>query len=62
MIRANLGSTLLVLLFTGLVGFVAALIGSVVCFVGIVFTSFYAGLVNAFLFGSLYREGTALTE
>jgi hypothetical protein len=62
MIQVNLGSTLLVLLFTWLVGFVAALLGSVVCFVGIVFTSFYAGLVNAFLFGSLYREGKALTE
>jgi len=56
MLKSNIGPAFIVLLVNGLVAFVAAIVGTIICGVGIVFTMFYAQLVMAFLYGSLYRQ------
>lgn len=56
MLKSNIGPAFIVLLVNGLVAFVAMIVGTIICGVGIVFTMFYAQLVMAFLYGSLYRQ------
>jgi len=56
MLKSNVGSAVVVLLVNGLAGFVAALVGTIACGIGLIFTLFYAQLVMAFLYGSLYRQ------
>jgi hypothetical protein len=62
MLKISVGPAIIALLVSGLAGIVAALVGTIVCGVGLLFTSFYAQLVTAFLYGSLYRQakGTVL--
>ncbi len=59
MLKNNIGPAFIVLLVNGLVGFVAGIAGTIVCGVGLIFTMFYAQLVMAFLYGSLYRQAKA---
>lgn len=59
MLKNNIGPAFIVLLVSGLAGFVAGIAGTIVCGVGLIFTMFYAQLVMAFLYGSLYRQAKA---
>jgi hypothetical protein len=54
--QSNVGPTIVVVLIAGLAGFIAALVGSIACLIGAIFTVFYAQLVTAYLYGSLYRQ------
>jgi hypothetical protein len=56
MLKNNLGPTIVVLLITWLVSMAAVLVGLILCVVGLIFTMFYAQLVTAFLYASLYRH------
>lgn len=58
-LKNNIGPAFVVLLVSALAGLVAALVGTIVCGVGVFFTSFYAQLIVAFLYGSLYRQAKA---
>ena len=62
MLKSNIGQTIIVALISGVAGTIALLVGFVACGIGLIFTTFYAQLVTAFLYGSLYRraKGTAL--
>ena len=62
MLKNNIGQTIIVALVSGIAGTIALLVGFVACGIGLIFTTFYAQLVTAFLYGSLYRraKGTAL--
>ena len=44
------------LLISMLAAFLAGLAGGILCGIGALFTTFYAQLVNAFLFGNLYNQ------
>ena len=55
-VRDNLGPTLLVALISMGVGLAAGLVGFLLCMIGAIFTSVYAQLVTAFLYGALYRQ------
>jgi len=59
MLKNNVGPSLIVLLVNGLAGLVAGIAGTIACGVGLLFTMFYAQLVMAFLYGSLYRQAKA---
>ena len=59
MLKDNVGPAIIVLLVNGLAAFVAMFAGMIACGVGIFFTLFYAQLVMAFLYGSLYRQAAA---
>lgn len=59
MLKNNVGPAVIVLLVNGLAGFIAALVGTIACGIGLIFTLFYAQLVMAFLYGSLYRQAKA---
>ncbi|MBN1581773.1 MAG: DUF4013 domain-containing protein [Anaerolineae bacterium] len=56
MLKDNIGPAFIVMLVSILASFAASLVGSLLCGVGIVFTAFYAQLVMAFLYGSLYNK------
>ena len=56
MLKANIGPALIVLLVYALASFLASMVGSILCGIGLFFTMFYAQLVSAYLFGSLYRQ------
>ncbi|MCD6552835.1 MAG: DUF4013 domain-containing protein [Anaerolineae bacterium] len=56
MLKSNVGPAFIVLLVNALAFLVAELVGAIACFVGLIFTLFYAQLVMAFLYGSLYRQ------
>ncbi len=54
LITGNLGNYIIAILLTWLAGLIAGL-GIIACGVGVVFTSFWASLVMAHLFGQLHR-------
>jgi hypothetical protein len=56
MLKSNVGPAVIVLLVNALAGLVAAIVGTIACGIGLIFTLFYAQLVMAFLYGSLYRQ------
>lgn len=60
MLKSNVGPALIVLLVGGLTIFVAELVGLIACGIGLFFALFYAQLVMAFLYGSLYRRAGAV--
>lgn len=53
-VTGNLGNYIIALLLSWVASFVAGL-GVILCFVGVLFTSFWAYLVAAHLFGQVYR-------
>jgi len=55
-IKENLGPAFIVLLVNALAIMLASAVGSILCGIGLFFTAFYAQLVMAYLFGSLYRQ------
>lgn len=59
MLRNNIGPAFIVMIVVGAAVFVASLAGSLLCGLGIIFTSFYAQLVAAFLYGLLYNKARA---
>jgi hypothetical protein len=59
MLKSNIGPAVIALLVSWLAGFVAMLVGTIACGIGLIFTLFYAQLVMAFLYGSLYRQAKA---
>jgi hypothetical protein len=61
MFRSNIGQAIIVFLVCSVVGFVAGAVGFVLCIIGLVFTTLYAQLVAAFLYGSLYRQAKSVT-
>jgi hypothetical protein len=61
MLKANLGSTVIAILLSTAAGIVAGIAGSILCGIGFFFTGFYAQLVTAFLYGSVYREAKTKT-
>jgi len=62
MFRSNIGQAIIVFLVSSLVGFVAGAVGFVLCIIGLAFTTLYAQLVAAFLYGSLYRQAKSVTQ
>ena len=56
MLKENIGPALIVLLVNALATFLASMVGSILCGIGLFFAMFYAQLVSAYLFGSLYRQ------
>jgi len=56
MLKNNIGPAFIVLLVTVLAAVVAEFAGLILCGVGLFFTLFYAQLIVAFLYGSLYRQ------
>ena len=56
MVKANIGPALIVLLVYALASFLASMVGSILCGIGLFFTMFYAQLVSAYLFGTLYSQ------
>ena len=59
MLKNNVGLAFIVLLVNGLAASAAMLVGMIACGVGLFFAMFYAQLVMAFLYGSLYRQAVA---
>jgi uncharacterized protein DUF4013 len=59
MLRATIGQAVIVVLVGGLAAMVAGIAGLIACGVGLIFTTFYAQLVTAFLYGSVYRQAKA---
>jgi hypothetical protein len=58
-LKDNLGPTFIAILLSAAVGIAAGIVGSILCGIGLIFTGFYAQLVTAFLYGSLYRQAKA---
>jgi hypothetical protein len=58
-VRDNLGPTIIVILISMLVSLAAGLVGLLLCVIGMIFTTVYAQLVTAFLYGALYRQSKA---
>jgi len=56
MLKSNIGPAIIVLLVSALVASIANSIGPIICLIGVLVTSFYANLLNAFLYGSLYNK------
>jgi hypothetical protein len=61
LLKANLGPAIIVILVSAAAGIAAGIVGAILCGIGFFFTGFYAQLVTAFLYGSLYREAKAKT-
>jgi hypothetical protein len=59
LLKNNIGPAFIVTVISGLAGFIALLAGSLLCGVGLIVTMFYAQLIIAFLYGSLYRQAKA---
>ena len=56
-IKSNLGNYAMAILLALMAQFVAGF-GVILCFIGVVFTEFWAGLVGAHLFGQVYQDST----
>ncbi len=56
MLKSNIGPAFIVIVVGGLAGMLASLAGTLLCGIGLFFTMFYAQLVTAFLYGSLYKQ------
>ncbi len=61
MLKSQIGPAFLVLLINGLATFLASLVGSILCGIGLIFAAFYAQLIAAFLFGTVYRQAKYAT-
>jgi hypothetical protein len=59
MLKDNLGITFLVLIVSSVAGFLAFIVGVILCLIGLLFTMFYVQLVTVFLYGALYRQAKA---
>jgi hypothetical protein len=59
MLKANIGPAFIAILLSAAAGIAAGIIGSILCGIGLFFTTFYAQLVTAFLYGSVYRQAKA---
>ena len=59
MLKSNIGPAIVTLLVVWLASAIAGIVGLIACVIGLVFTMFYAQLVMAFLYGSLYRKAKA---
>jgi hypothetical protein len=59
MLKANIGPAFITILLSAAAGIAAAIVGSILCGIGLFFTTFYAQLVTAFLYGSVYRQAKA---
>ena len=55
-VKDNLGPVIIVTLLSMLVSMVAGLVGFFLCLIGLLFTTVYAQLVTAYLYGALYRQ------
>lgn len=56
MLKNNLGPAIIAILVSAAAGIVAGIAGTILCGIGFFFTGFYAQLITAFLYGSVYRE------
>jgi hypothetical protein len=56
MLQKNIGPAFIVLLVTIVAGLLASVAGIILCIIGTFATSFFANLVIAHLYGSLYRQ------
>jgi hypothetical protein len=59
LVQKNIGAYLMVLLIEIAGGLVASLIGSIACGIGLIFTAFWAMLVNGHATGQAYREASS---
>jgi len=59
MFQKNIGPAFIVFLVTILAGLLASVAGTILCGIGLFATSFFANLVIAYLYGSLYRQAKA---
>lgn len=59
LLKANFGSTIIAILISVVAGIAAGIAGSILCGIGFFFTGFYAQLVTAFLYGTVYRQAKA---
>ena len=59
LLKANLGPTIIAILISIVAGIAAGIAGSILCGIGFFFTGFYAQLVTAFLYGTVYRQAKA---
>jgi hypothetical protein len=59
MLKANIGQTIIAILLSAAAGIAAGIVGALLCGIGFFFTGFYAQLVTAFLYGSVYRQAKA---
>jgi hypothetical protein len=58
LVRDNIGAWIIALVLTLLAGLIASL-GIILCFVGVLFTAFWANLVMMYLWGDVYRQASA---
>jgi hypothetical protein len=56
MVKSAIGPAVIVLLVSALAGMLAGLAGAILCGIGTFATMFYAQLINAFLYGTLYNK------
>jgi len=61
LIKANIGGYIIALLVAMVAGIIAQIVGGIACGIGILFTSMWAYLVSANLFGNLAREAQPAT-
>lgn len=59
LVQKNTGAYLMVLLIEIASGLAASLVGSIACGIGLIFTAFWAMLVNGHATGQAYREASA---
>ena len=58
LVRDNIGAWIIALVLSWLAGLIASL-GIILCFVGVLFTAFWANLVMMYLWGDAYRQASA---
>ena len=58
LVRDNIGAWIIALVLTWLAGLIASL-GIILCFVGVLFTAFWANLVMMYLWGDVYHQASA---
>ena len=58
LVRDNIGAWIIALVLSWLAGLIASL-GIILCFVGVLFTAFWANLVMMYLWGDVYRQASA---
>jgi hypothetical protein len=61
LIKANVGGYIIALLVSMVASLIAQIVGGIACGIGIFFTSVWAYLVSAYLFGNLAREAQPVT-